>query len=342
LRDQVLNPKTKDDTDVELDKSLRPKMFADVIGREREKEMLKVMIDACKSRGESLDHIIFHGPPGLGKTSLAYVVANEMGKNIHVTSGPAIERAGDLASIITNLADGDILFIDEIHRMSKVVEEVLYPAMEDYAIDIILGKGPSAKSVRIDLPKFTIIGATTKIGMMSAPLRDRFGSLMRLDFYSEDELEKLVIQKSKILGIEIEKEHARELAKRSRGTARIAIRLLKRVRDFSNYRYNSKVTKEDLFDAMNLLRVDDIGLDENDKRLLEAIIKNFEGGPVGLNTMAAALSEEEDTISDVYEPYLIQKGFLQRTSKGRVATKRAYEYLGIDFDNKVFDQESLI
>lgn len=342
MRDQVLNPKTKDDTDVELDKSLRPKMFADVIGREREKEMLKVMIDACKSRGESLDHIIFHGPPGLGKTSLAYVVANEMGKNIHVTSGPAIERAGDLASIITNLADGDILFIDEIHRMSKVVEEVLYPAMEDYAIDIILGKGPSAKSVRIDLPKFTIIGATTKIGMMSAPLRDRFGSLMRLDFYSEDELEKLVIQKSKILGIEIEKEHARELAKRSRGTARIAIRLLKRVRDFSNYRYNSKVTKEDLFDAMNLLRVDDIGLDENDKRLLEAIIKNFEGGPVGLNTMAAALSEEEDTISDVYEPYLIQKGFLQRTSKGRVATKRAYEYLGIDFDNKVFDQESLI
>jgi len=342
LRDQVLNPKTKDDTDVELDKSLRPKMFADVIGREREKEMLKVMIDACKSRGESLDHIIFHGPPGLGKTSLAYVVANEMGKNIHVTSGPAIERAGDLASIITNLADGDILFIDEIHRMSKVVEEVLYPAMEDYAIDIILGKGPSAKSVRIDLPKFTIIGATTKIGMMSAPLRDRFGSLMRLDFYNENDLEKLVIQKSKILGIEIDKEHARELAKRSRGTARIAIRLLKRVRDFSNYRYNAKVTKEDLFDAMNLLRVDDIGLDENDKRLLESIIKNFEGGPVGLNTMAAALSEEEDTISDVYEPYLIQKGFLQRTSKGRVATKRAYEYLGIDFDNKVFDQESLI
>jgi len=342
LRDQVLNPKTKDDTDVELDKSLRPKMFVDVIGREREKEMLKVMIDACKSRGESLDHIIFHGPPGLGKTSLAYVVANEMGKNIHVTSGPAIERAGDLASIITNLADGDILFIDEIHRMSKVVEEVLYPAMEDYAIDIILGKGPSAKSVRIDLPKFTIIGATTKIGMMSAPLRDRFGSLMRLDFYNEDDLEKLVIQKSKILGIEIDKEHARELAKRSRGTARIAIRLLKRVRDFSNYRYNAKVTKEDLFDAMNLLRVDDIGLDENDKRLLESIIKNFEGGPVGLNTMAAALSEEEDTISDVYEPYLIQKGFLQRTSKGRVATKRAYEYLGIDFDNKVFDQESLI
>ncbi len=342
MRDQVLNPKTKDDSDVELDKSLRPKMFADVIGREREKEMLKVMIDACKSRGESLDHIIFHGPPGLGKTSLAYVVANEMGKNIHVTSGPAIERAGDLASIITNLADGDILFIDEIHRMSKVVEEVLYPAMEDYAIDIILGKGPSAKSVRIDLPKFTIIGATTKIGMMSAPLRDRFGSLMRLDFYNEDDLEKLVIQKSKILGIEIDKEHARELAKRSRGTARIAIRLLKRVRDFSNYRYNSKVTKEDLFDAMNLLRVDDIGLDENDKRLLESIIKNFEGGPVGLNTMAAALSEEEDTISDVYEPYLIQKGFLQRTSKGRVATKRAYEYLGIDFDNKVFDQESLI
>lgn len=342
MRDQVLNPKTKDDTDVELDKSLRPKMFADVIGREREKEMLKVMIDACKSRGESLDHIIFHGPPGLGKTSLAYVVANEMGKNIHVTSGPAIERAGDLASIITNLADGDILFIDEIHRMSKVVEEVLYPAMEDYAIDIILGKGPSAKSVRIDLPKFTIIGATTKIGMMSAPLRDRFGSLMRLDFYNEDDLEKLVIQKSKILGIEIDKEHARELAKRSRGTARIAIRLLKRVRDFSNYRYNSKVTKEDLFDAMNLLRVDDIGLDENDKRLLESIIKNFEGGPVGLNTMAAALSEEEDTISDVYEPYLIQKGFLQRTSKGRIATKKAYEYLGIDFDNKVFDQESLI
>ncbi len=342
MRDQVLNPKTKDDTDVELDKSLRPKMFADVIGREREKEMLKVMIDACKSRGESLDHIIFHGPPGLGKTSLAYVVANEMGKNIHVTSGPAIERAGDLASIITNLADGDILFIDEIHRMSKVVEEVLYPAMEDYAIDIILGKGPSAKSVRIDLPKFTIIGATTKIGMMSAPLRDRFGSLMRLDFYNENDLEKLVIQKSKILGIEIDKEHARELAKRSRGTARIAIRLLKRVRDFSNYRYNAKVTKEDLFDAMNLLRVDDIGLDENDKRLLESIIKNFEGGPVGLNTMAAALSEEEDTISDVYEPYLIQKGFLQRTSKGRVATKRAYEYLGIDFDNKVFDQESLI
>lgn len=342
MRDQVLNPKTKDDSDVELDKSLRPKMFVDVIGREREKEMLKVMIDACKSRGESLDHIIFHGPPGLGKTSLAYVVANEMGKNIHVTSGPAIERAGDLASIITNLADGDILFIDEIHRMSKVVEEVLYPAMEDYAIDIILGKGPSAKSVRIDLPKFTIIGATTKIGMMSAPLRDRFGSLMRLDFYNEDDLEKLVIQKSKILGIEIDKEHARELAKRSRGTARIAIRLLKRVRDFSNYRYNSKVTKEDLFDAMNLLRVDDIGLDENDKRLLESIIKNFEGGPVGLNTMAAALSEEEDTISDVYEPYLIQKGFLQRTSKGRIATKKAYEYLGIDFDNKVFDQESLI
>ncbi|MEI6887051.1 MAG: Holliday junction branch migration DNA helicase RuvB [bacterium] len=342
MSDRILNPKEEEVGEKEADKSLRPKMFSDLIGREREKQILRVMIDAAKSRNESLDHVIFHGPPGLGKTSIAFVIANEMGKSIHVTSGPAIERAGDLASIITNLQDGDILFIDEIHRLSKVVEEVLYPAMEDFAIDIILGKGPSAKSVRIDLPHFTIIGATTKIGMVSAPLRDRFGSLMRLDFYNTDELKQMVLQKAKILNVEIDEPHAKLIAERSRGTARIAIRLLKRVRDFTNYRYNNKVTKEDLEDAMKLLQIDNLGLDENDRKILKTIITNFEGGPVGLGTIAASLSEEEDTIADVYEPYLIQIGFLQRTPKGRVATKKAYEYLGLDFTADSLDQSSLL
>lgn len=323
-----LDPKVEEGEE-ELEKSLRPKKFSELIGREKEKKMLKIMIQGAKSRNESLDHLIFHGPPGLGKTTIALVIANEMGKNIHVTSGPAIERSGDLASIITNLQDGDILFIDEIHRLNKVVEEVLYPAMEDYAIDIILGKGPSAKTVRIDLPKFTLIGATTKIGMVSAPLRDRFGSLMRLDFYTHDELEKLVLQKAGILNVNIENQEARILAQRSRGTARIAIRLLKRVRDFTDYRYGNKVTKEDLEEAMKLLEIDDLGLDENDRKILKVIIENFQGGPVGLNTIAASISEEEETIEDVYEPYLIQIGFLKRTPRGRVATKKAYEYLGL-------------
>lgn len=321
-----LDPKPIDD-EIKIEKSLRPQNFDEMIGRTKEKKVLEIMIKSAKQRGEPIDHVMFHGPPGLGKTSFANVIANEMNAQMHITSGPTIERPGDLASILTSLGDNDVLFIDEIHRLSKTVEEVLYPAMEDFAIDIMLGKGAGAKSVRIDLPKFTVIGATTKVGSVSAPLRDRFGTLLRLDFYSDTELAEMLIQKSKILNVEIDSDRALTLGKRSRGTARIAIRLLKRARDLASY-LDEGITDENIEKCMAMLEIDNLGLDEMDRKILNVIINDFAGGPVGLSTISASLSEDVTTLEDMYEPYLIQLGFLQRTPKGRVATEKAYNYIG--------------
>jgi len=322
---EILSPLAKD---VTLDSQLRPKELSDYIGQEKVKENLHVLIEAAKKRHESLEHLLFYGPPGLGKTTLAYIIANEMGVNLKVTSGPAIERAGDLASILSNLAENDILFIDEIHRMNKNVEEVLYPAMEEYFLDIVLGKGPGARSMRIPLPKFTIIGATTRIGMLSSPLRDRFGIIQRLDFYEEDEIEKILKRSANILGMDYEVEALKELSKRSRYTPRIANRLLKRVRDYVEVRGNGKLTLESAAGALQLLQIDPLGLDYNDIRIIEAIIDKFSGGPVGIKTLAMTTSEEESTIEDVYEPYLLRIGFIKRTPKGREATPLAYKHLG--------------
>jgi Holliday junction DNA helicase RuvB len=322
---EILSPLVKD---VTLDSQLRPKELSDYIGQEKVKENLHVLIEAAKKRHESLEHLLFYGPPGLGKTTLAYIIANEMGVNLKVTSGPAIERAGDLASILSNLAENDILFIDEIHRMNKNVEEVLYPAMEEYFLDIVLGKGPGARSMRIPLPKFTIIGATTRIGMLSSPLRDRFGIIQRLDFYEEDEIEKILKRSANILGMDYEVEALKELSKRSRYTPRIANRLLKRVRDYVDVRGNGKLTLESAAGALQLLQIDPLGLDYNDIRIIEAIIDKFSGGPVGIKTLAMTTSEEESTIEDVYEPYLLRIGFIKRTPKGREATPLAYKHLG--------------
>ena len=314
--------------------SLRPKYFNEYIGQREAKDNLNIYIQATKQRGEALDHVLLYGPPGLGKTTLAGIIANELGVNFRITSGPAIEKAGDLAAILTNLDEHDVLFIDEIHRLSRSVEEVLYSAMEDYALDIIIGKGPSARSVRIDLPKFTLVGATTRAGALAAPLRDRFGIVSRLEYYKQEELEFIVTRAADILNIGIEQAGASEIARRSRGTPRIANRLLKRVRDFAQVVGNGVITADIADEALRRLHVDKMGLDRIDRRVLKCIIENYDGGPVGIETIAAAVSEERDTIEDVYEPYLMQLGFLGRTPRGRVATKLAYDHLGISQTGK--------
>ena len=317
--------------DDEVETSLRPRVLSEYVGQQKAKETLKIYIEAARERKEALDHVLLYGPPGLGKTTLAAIIANEMGVSIRITSGPAIEKAGDLAAILTNLSEHDILFIDEIHRLSRSVEEVLYPAMEDYALDIIIGKGPSARSLRIDLPKFTLIGATTRAGLLTAPLRDRFGVISRLEMYTTDELMKIVTRSAKILNIDITADGAGQIASRSRGTPRIANRLLKRVRDFAQVRADGIITKEVAAEALDMLEVDELGLDMVDRRMMMAIIKNFGGGPVGLDTLAASIGEEANTIEDVYEPYLLQLGFLNRTPRGRMLTPLAYEHLKIPY-----------
>lgn len=321
---------TRDDADIET--SLRPRVFEEYIGQEKVKENLKIFIQAAISRGESLDHVLLYGPPGLGKTTLAGIIANEMNVNLRVTSGPAIEKQGDLAALLTNLNEGDVLFIDEIHRMRRSIEEILYPAMEDGAIDIIIGKGPSARSIRLDLPKFTLVGATTRAGQLSAPLRDRFGVVMRLELYTDEELSLIVKRSAGILEIEIDEAGALLIASRSRGTPRIANRILKRARDFAQVMGDGKITEKTAEYALERMEIDSLGLDSTDRRLLEAMIKGYNGGPVGLETIAAAIGEEAVTIEDVYEPYLMQIGFLGRTPRGRVATKLAYEHLGFNFE----------
>ncbi len=320
--------------DGDMENSLRPKQMSDYIGQDKVKENLSVYIQAARGRGEALDHVLLYGPPGLGKTTLAGIIANEMGVNIRITSGPAIEKQGDLAALLTNLQEGDVLFIDEIHRLNRSVEEVLYPAMEDRALDIIIGKGPSARSIRLDLPNFTLVGATTRAGQLSAPLRDRFGVIMRLELYTPQELAIIVKRSASILGIDIDDEGAAQIAARSRGTPRIANRLLKRSRDFAEVKYNGVITREAAADALSRMEVDELGLDATDRRLLTAMIKNYNGGPVGLETIAAAIGEEAVTIEDVYEPYLMQIGFLSRTPRGRCASPAAYKQLGFEQDGQ--------
>ena len=333
IRDRLVEPAyTPEDIDVEY--SLRPKCLNEYIGQDKVKENLSIYIEAAKARGDSLDHVLLYGPPGLGKTTLAGIIANEMGVNFKVTSGPAIEKPGDLAALLTNLKDGDVLFIDEIHRLSRQVEEVLYPAMEDFVLDIIVGKGPSAQSIRIDLPHFTLIGATTRAGQLTSPLRDRFGVIMRLELYSEEQLCDIIMRSSVILSIPAMKDGAMELAKRSRGTPRIANRLLKRVRDFAEVMGNGKITRELADIALDRMEIDKLGLDSLDKRMLTMIIKGYNGGPVGLETLASALGEESVTLEDVCEPFLMQLGFISRTPRGRVATALAYKHLGFEQDGQ--------
>ena len=320
--------------DTEIEYTLRPKILSEYIGQTKAKENLKVFIEAAKMRGEPLDHVLLYGPPGLGKTTLAGIIANEMGVNIRITSGPAIEKPGDLAALLTNLSQDDILFVDEIHRMSRSVEEILYPAMEDYALDIIIGKGPSARSIRLDLPKFTLIGATTKAGALAAPLRDRFGVISRLEMYKPNELKTIIKRSASILNIDIDDEGASEIARRSRGTPRIANRLLKRVRDFAQLSQDGVISKELADHALNKMEIDDHGLDAIDIRMLLTVINQYGGGPVGVETLAATIGEETDTIEDVYEPYLMQIGFINRTPRGRVVTPSAYEHFGIPFGDR--------
>ena len=316
--------------DIKIENNLRPLALEDYIGQEKVKRNLKVYIEAAKARNDSLDHVLFYGPPGLGKTTLAGIIANEMGTHLKVTSGPAIEKPGEMAAILNNLAEGDVLFVDEIHGLNRQVEEVLYPAMEDYQIDVMIGKGATARSIRLELPKFTLVGATTRAGLLSAPLRDRFGVVNHLEYYTVKELETIIIRSANVLGVEIDSQGANELARRSRGTPRLANRLLKRVRDFAQVKYDGRITGEVADYALNLLDVDRDGLDANDRLILGTIIKKFGGGPVGLDTLAASIGEDAGTLEDVYEPYLIQNGFINRTPRGRVATNEAYLNLGIE------------
>ena len=318
--------------DKKIEPNLRPRSLNEYIGQEKIRTNLKVYIEAAKARGESLDHVLFYGPPGLGKTTLSGIIANEMGVNMKVTSGPAIEKPGEMAAILNNLQEGDVLFVDEIHRLNRQVEEVLYPAMEDFAIDIMLGKESAARSIRLDLPKFTLVGATTRAGLLTAPLRDRFGVVQKLEFYTPEELKIIVSRSAEVLGVEIEEDGAVEIAKRSRGTPRLANRLLKRVRDFAQVKYHGVITREVADFALDILDVDKFGLDYNDRAILTTVIEKFAGGPVGLDTLAAALGEDAGTLEDVYEPYLLMNGFLNRTSRGRVATERAYGHLGIPME----------
>ena len=320
--------------DSKIENHLRPQYLDDYIGQNKAKQMLKIYIKAAKERKEPLDHVLFYGPPGLGKTTLAGIIANEMGVNIKVTSGPAIEKPGEIAAILNNLQEGDILFVDEIHRLNRQVEEVLYPAMEDFAIDIMIGKGASARSIRLDLPKFTLVGATTRAGMLTAPLRDRFGVVNRLEFYTAEELKTIIIRSANVLGVEIDEKGALELARRSRGTPRLANRLLKRVRDFAQVKYDGAITKEVADYALDLLGVDKYGLDHVDRNILLTMIQKFAGGPVGLETLAASIGEDAGTIEDVYEPYLLKNGFIQRTSRGRIVTELAYAHLGLSDENE--------
>ena len=324
----ISTEKTKEDKQIE--KSLRPQFLNEYIGQNKIRKNLKIYIDAAKLRKESLDHVLFYGPPGLGKTTLCNIIANEMGTNLKVTSGPAIEKPGDMAAILNNLNEGDVLFVDEIHRLNRQVEEVLYPAMEDFAIDIVIGKESGARSIRLDLPKFTLVGATTRAGLLTAPLRDRFGVVQKLEFYTTDELKEIVMRSSMVLGVEIDESGAVEIARRSRGTPRLANRLLKRVRDFAQVKYNGVIDKKVADYALDILDVDKLGLDNNDRMILLTIIEKFGGGPVGLNTLSAALGEDAGTLEDVYEPYLLMNGLINRTPGGRVATENAYIHLGIE------------
>ena len=328
MKKRVISTQIQEE-DVKIEKSLRPQILDEYIGQEKIKDNLKVYIEAAKQRGESLDHVLLYGPPGLGKTTLSCIIANEMGTNIKITSGPAIGKPGEMAAILNGLQEGDILFVDEIHRLNRQVEEVLYPAMEDYAIDVMIGKGESARSIRLNLPKFTLVGATTRAGMLSAPLRDRFGVVSHMEYYTVDELKTIIVQSAKVLNVSIDEQGALELARRSRGTPRLANRLLKRVRDFAEVKYDGMITYEVAAFALDLLEVDKMGLDMNDRTILMAIIERFGGGPVGLDNLAAAIGEDAGTIEDVYEPYLVQNDFIIRTPKGRVVTDFTYRHFGI-------------
>lgn len=325
---RIISSKEKEE-DKSFDVTLRPKKLCEYVGQDKIKENLEIFMEAARRRGEPIEHVLLYGPPGLGKTTLAHIIANEMNVNIKVTSGPAIEKTGDLAAILTNLQEGDILFIDEIHRLNKNIEEILYPAMEDYALDIIIGKGPSARTLRLDLPKFTIIGATTRVGMLSHPLRDRFGNIYRLNFYDHEDIEKIINRNSNILNIKTDSGSISEIAKRARKTPRIANRLLKRVRDYAEVKGEGYLTRDICHESLNALEVDELGLDEIDRRILKTIIEKFKGGPIGVNTLAAATFEEIDTIEEIYEPFLMQIGFLHRTPRGRIATEEAYRHLGL-------------
>ncbi len=334
---RLVNPESR--TEDRLDQALRPKMLADLIGQDLVRENLEILIEAARQREEPLDHVLFYGPPGLGKTTLAHILANEMGVNIKITSGPAIERPGDLAAILTNLRAGDILFIDEVHRLGRSIEEVLYPAMEDFALDIIIGKGPSARSIRLNLPRFTVVGATTRLAMVTAPLRARFGAVYRLNYYDQNALHKIVARAARMLDVEAHTDGLEEIARRGRGTPRVALRLLRRVRDYTQVRADGVITRATAKDALDLMQVDSLGLDDMDRRVLRTIVVKYQGGPVGLSTIAASISEEPDTVMDVVEPYLLQLGFVERTPQGRQATQLAYDHLEIAYPKPDADEQ---